>query len=89
MLALQFRADLCIIERTILPFRACLHEGGVPQIGKVTHSIGVKINPRLQPILPPRHPGEHGLKIAQLLSQKNESIKNSTQTACLDRWIDR
>lgn len=28
-----------IIERTLLPLRACLHEGGVSQIGKVTHSI--------------------------------------------------
>lgn len=59
-----------LIERTLLPLRACLHEGGVSQIGKVTHSIGVKINLRLQPILPPRHPGEHSPNLLNYCQRK-------------------
>ena len=34
--------------------RACLPEGGGPQIGEVTHSGGVKNNPPLYAILQPQ-----------------------------------
>ena len=43
----------------ILSIRACLHEGGGPQIGEVTPLGGVKNNPPLHAILQPRHPGVH------------------------------
>ena len=45
--------------------RACLREGGRPQIGEVTPLGGVKNNPPLRAILQPRQPGEQFLKITE------------------------
>ena len=45
--------------------KACLHEGGGPQIGEVTPLGGVKNNPPLHAILQPPHPGVHFLEITE------------------------
>ena len=50
---------------TGLFLRACLHEGGGPQIGEVTRLGWVRINPPLHAILQPRDPGVHFLKITE------------------------
>ena len=51
--------------KTTIGLRACLHEGGGPQIGEVTPLGGVKNNPPLHAILQPPHPGVHFLEITE------------------------
>ena len=53
------------LQRCFVRLRACLHEGGGPQLGDVTRLGGVKNNPPLYAILQPRHPGIHFFKIIE------------------------